>query len=186
MKFGKTEQITWFESKRMLNIVIELEVWMKKAKRLQRLNDQVLRDQKRYKKLRNTAHNELRILEEYFGRTCTDNRLVCQQILFHLNASQKEISYFGLRGIFVGIIAAIFTYGFNSLVLPMLLETLKKNVIGGFLFIIIITIIFILLFFMATWEYFSIDRKRRTQLYINEYMIELIKEKFDNLDRRTS
>jgi hypothetical protein len=34
VKFGKTKQTTWFESKRMLNIVIELEVWMKKAKHL--------------------------------------------------------------------------------------------------------------------------------------------------------
>lgn len=148
---------------------------------MENLRKSIYSEQRRYKKLRSTAHDQLKFLEEHFGGNISSKILVYKQILFHLNSAQKEISYFGLRGVIVSIVAAIFTFGFNSMVIPELLKVIEKHKIAGFVFTMILTIIFLVLFLLTVYEPFSLDRKRRNQLYINEYMIEIVKERIKNL-----
>ncbi|RXI96305.1 hypothetical protein DS745_21490 [Anaerobacillus alkaliphilus] len=148
----------------------------------EKLSNNILYNQVRYKNLRSRAGDELKILEEYFGKNFTSERLKYQSILFHLTAYQKEISYFGLRGVFVGVIAAILTYGFNTVILSEILKVSEETKLAGFITAILSTIIFVLIFYITLWEPFSIDRKRRDQLYINEYMIELVKDKINTID----
>jgi hypothetical protein len=156
-------------------------IFMKKSKRKEKLRMSINADQKRYKKLRSDAHRQLEILEEYFGLNSLNKEMVYQQILFHLNSSQKEISYFGLRGVIVSVVAAIFTFGFNSMIIPELLNIIEKNKVAGLIFTMILTVVFVGMFLLTVQEPFSLDRKRRNQLYINEYIIEIVKDRIKNL-----
>jgi hypothetical protein len=144
---------------------------------MEKLSKHIYSEQKKYNKLRNAAHDQLVILEEYFGRNSSNKEFIYQQILLHLYSSQKEISYFGLRGVIVGVIATIFTFGFNSMIVPELIKLIEINKIAGLFSTTLISIIFFLLFLYMVREPFILDRNRRNQLYINEYMIELVKEK---------
>ncbi|MGM0844995.1 MAG: hypothetical protein ACQEUT_08460 [Bacillota bacterium] len=151
---------------------------MKRRKR--RYKRTVIMKQKKYKELRRLAHEELSILKEHYQSVSIYEEEVLRYILYHLTASQKEISYFGLRGIFVGMIAAIFTFSFNGSIYPQLVKLIDSNAIAGFILSVIMPIIFFSLFLLAVWEPFWSDKKRRDQLYINEYMIELIKKELES------
>ena len=164
-----------------VNLLVEYIVVIKvKIKSVKKKRRNIYLAQKNYKKLRSEAHLQLDILEGYFGRNTLNKALVYQQILLHLNSAQKEISYFGLRGVLVGVIATVFTFSFNSMVFPVLIDNIEKSKIFGLLLTVLVSIFFIILFLIAAWEPFSLDRKRRNRLYINEYIIELVKEKVRN------
>ncbi|WP_223592376.1 hypothetical protein [Neobacillus bataviensis] len=156
-----------------------------------RRKNYIINNLDKYEKLRKNAHNELKILETYFGKRQIDQIKIYSDILRHLEATQKEISYFGLRGVYIGLATAIFVYIFNTQIAQNLVQSntdiLGNQLLGYILNLIgaIITIIvFLLLYFLATGDIFISDWKRRNQIYINEYMIKLVQEKIDELKEK--
>ncbi|MFA9556795.1 hypothetical protein ACERII_05805 [Evansella sp. AB-rgal1] len=141
---------------------------MKWKRKKQRGLKRIATEQKQYKKLRNKGHEELDMLEEYFGNSYSDSYSTYKSILFHLQAQQKEKSYFGLLGVVIGILVAIFSFGFT-----LFISISQVGIIDD---PILISGISILIFLFVISGYRA-DKKRRNQLYINEYMIALVKEK---------
>ncbi|MFB3168469.1 hypothetical protein P5G62_015230 [Neobacillus sp. 179-C4.2 HS] len=152
-------------------------------RKARRIKKKILNNQGKYKKLREKARFELTVLEEYFGKSLLDELTIYYEIKKHLEANQKEISYFGLRGVIVGLATAIFVYLFNSQIIPNLgqLNLGKENQIFSYILnqigAIFAIIIFLVLYFITTADFFIADWKRRNQIYINEYMIKLVEEK---------
>jgi hypothetical protein len=149
----------------------------------------ILDNQKEYEELRKKAHQELEILEEFFGRRQIDKINIYSSIKRHLEASQKAISYTGLRGVFLGIFTGFLVYIFQTGVLAPLLK-MKFSIDNYFLealSVIIITGILVLFFigmyFISTGHFFLEDRKRRNQIYINEYLIEFLEERIEELKK---
>ncbi len=156
---------------------------------MKKMKKNIQHSQKKYKRLREKARVELSVLEEEFGKGRLDQISIYSEIKKHLEAHQKEISYFGLRGVIIGLATAIFGSLFTNQILPNLGKGNDKsfennifnyvlNLIGG----ITVIVIFIFLFLMATGDIFLADVNRRKQIYINEYMLKLVEEKMKEIN----
>jgi ABC-type uncharacterized transport system fused permease/ATPase subunit len=147
----------------------------------------ILQEQKKYEKLRKRAHLELEILEEYFGKRQTYKINIYVDIKRHIEAIQKDISYTGHRGILLGILTGFLVYIFQTGILAPLLKTkfTTDNYLLEALSVIIITLVlvvfFICMYFISASQFFWEDRKRRNQIYINEYLIKFLEEKIEEL-----
>jgi hypothetical protein len=160
---------------------------MMNKRKMPKLKNKILRNQEKYKKLREKARFELTVLEEYFGKNRLDQLTIYSEIKKHIEAQQKEMSYFGLRGVMIGLVTAIFVYLFNNEIMPNLnigdgeignqIYNYILNQIGA----VIAVIIFFFLYLIATGDTFIADWQRRNQIYINEYMIKLVEEKIDRI-----
>lgn len=152
--------------------------------------NKILNNQEKYKKLRNKARGELSVLEGYFGKDKLNDLTICNEIKKHLEAHQKEINYFGLRGIIIGIVTAIYVYLFNTQITPNIGHFVLDNPIFSYIInqfaVIIVILIFLALYFLATLDFFISDSKRRNQIYINEYMIKLVEEKIDDINGKST
>ncbi|MFB3164739.1 hypothetical protein ABLO26_25595 [Neobacillus sp. 179-J 1A1 HS] len=151
-----------------------------------RIKNKILNNQEKYKNLRDKARIELSVLEEYFGKSRLDQLTIYFEIKKHLEANQKEISYFGLRGVIVGLITAIFVYLFNTQIIPNLGQLDSENQLFSYILnqigAILATIIFLLLYFITIGDFLIADWKRRNQIYINEYLIKLVEEKIKEIN----
>lgn len=157
-----------------------------KKRKISKIRNKILDNQDKYKKLREKARIELTVLEEYFGKSSLDDLTIYTEIKKHLEAHQKEISYFGLRGILIGIITAIFVYLFNTQLTPHIGEVelgsqLWTYIINQIVAIIVI-LIFLSVYFISTIDFFISDWNRRNQIYINEYIIKLVEEKIEAIN----
>lgn len=156
---------------------------------MKKFKNTVLDNQERYDLLRKKAYQELKILEEYFGKRQINQRKIYTDILMHIEAAQKELSYTGFRGVLLGLITAVFLYAFNTQIFPILIK-IKIPVEGNYflnasiiiIFESIIFIFFIVLYFITTGSTFWEDKKRRKQIYINEYLIKLVELKIKDID----
>jgi hypothetical protein len=150
-----------------------------KRKTNKKIISEVLSVQAKHEKLRREAYLELSVLEEYFSKRRTDRIEILSEILKHLEAYQKEKSYFGLRGILIGLTTVIFAYLFNTHILEELIA--KEN--NGNLFIqtVTITLISLGLYFIATSHQFFGDLKIRKEIYKTEYMIKIVQDRLDIL-----
>ncbi|MEK5209856.1 hypothetical protein [Psychrobacillus sp. FSL H8-0510] len=148
----------------------------------------IINNQKKYKKLREKASNELIVLMDYFGKGRLDDLTTYTEIKKHLEAHQKEIAYFGLRGIFIGLVTAVFAFMFNTQVIPKLGTLEFGNRLISYIFnqivVVIIFIIFFLIYYLTAGEFFNADNNRRNQIYINEYMIKLVDEKIKTINNK--
>jgi len=155
-----------------------------------KVKNKILNNQNKYKNLRNIAQNELSVLEGYFGKDKLDDLTICIEIKKHLEAYQKEINYFGLRGIIVGLVTAIFVYLFNTHIIPNIGKFVLDNKLYSYFFnqfaVIIVILICLSFYFLATLQFFIPDSKRRNQIYINEYMIKLVEEKIDTINEKST
>ena len=163
-----------------------------KRRKNDKIKNTIISKQVKYEKLRKKAHFELKVLKGYFGKRQIDQLKVKRDILKHLEANQKEVAYFGLRGVFIGLAVAIFVYLFNTEIIPNLnhseteilgngIISFLSNIIGA----IFAVIIFLFLFLLATRDFFLSDNKRREQIYINEYIIQLVEEEInDTIDKQ--
>jgi hypothetical protein len=156
-------------------------------KKKEKLKKAILEDQIKYERLRKRAHLELEVLEEYFGKRQINQINIYLDIKRHLEASQIDLTYNGLRGVILGLLTAVLVYLFQTGVLAPLLKI--KFSIGNYLaealaLIIIsavLALIFFGMYFIGTGHYFIEDRKRRNQIYINEYLIEFLEERIEEL-----
>lgn len=148
-----------------------------------KLEEAILSEQNGYEKLRKQAYRELLVLEEYFGRRKVDQISIYLDIKKHLEASQKYTSYTGYRGVFLGLITTIFVYMLTTGVLNKLfnirlsLDNYFSEAIALIIVTPVIVLTFLAMYFLGTIHFFLDDRKRRKQLYINEYMIMLLAER---------
>jgi hypothetical protein len=156
-------------------------------KKKEKLKKAILEEQKKYERLRKRAHLELEVLEEYFGKRQINQINIYLDIKRHLEASQIDLTYNGLRGVILGLLTAVLVYLFQTGVLAPLLKI--KFSIGNYLAealaLIIISAVLALFFFgmyfIGTGHYFIEDRKRRNQIYINQYLIKFLEEKIEKL-----
>lgn len=161
--------------------------FVRHSKRIEKLETEILSEQKKYDKLRKDAYKEMQILEEYFGKRKTIRKHVLWEILIHLEARQKDLSYTGNRGVILGVVSSVLVYIFNTGILS---ELITNEVIGlwyvRFIAIIVtsstVGAAFMILYTMGTKHFFNEERKIRNQIYINEYLIKLVKEEYDQLD----
>ncbi|MGD6876147.1 hypothetical protein [Bacillus sp. OG2] len=135
--------------------------------------------QAKHEKLRREAYLELSALEEYFSKRRTDKIEILSEILKHLEAYQKEKSYFGLRGIFIGLTTVIFAYLFNTHVVEELIA--KGNEANLLIQTVTITLVSLGLYFIATSPQFFGDLKIRKEIYKTEYMIKVVQDRLDTL-----
>lgn len=146
-----------------------------------KVENKILSKQEKYKKLRKKARIELKVLEDYFGKEKLDDLTVYTEIKKHLEASQKEISYFGLRGIVIGLITTIFVYLFNTQINQNIGQVNAGNWLSSYIInqivAIIVVLFFLCIYFLTTSDFFISDWSRRNQIYINEYIIKLVEEK---------
>ncbi|MEK4083781.1 hypothetical protein [Psychrobacillus sp. FSL K6-1415] len=128
------------------------------------------------------------MLVNYFGNGRLDDLTIYTEVKKHLEAHQKEIAYFGLRGILIGLVTAIFVYLFNTQIISNIggheLGSQLSSYIINQIVVIIVFIIFLLIYFITTVDFFIADRNRRNQIYINEYMIKLVDEKIEAINNR--
>lgn len=148
---------------------------------------EILEKQEKYENYRKIAYKELRVIEEYFGKRKSNRKDILWDILIHLEAHQKELSYSGHRGVVLGVITSILVYIFNTGIMKELLENkinahwiIEYTVI--FVTSLIVSIFFIVMFFVATGHFFRDDKKIRKQIYINEFIIKFVKKEYDDLN----
>ena len=160
-----------------------------KTKKLKKFRNKVLDNQVRYDLRRKEAYQEIKVLEEYFGKRQIDQDRIFTDILLHLEAAQKELSYTGYRGVVLGLVTAVFLYAFNTQIMPTLTSITIPNEGNYFLnasvimlFETIVFILFFVIYLIGTSSAFIEDRKRRKQIYINEYLIKLVQMKIKNLE----
>ncbi|SDN56682.1 hypothetical protein [Bacillus sp. OK048] len=152
-----------------------------------KFRNNILNQQDKYEKLRKTAFKELKILEEYFGKRTVDQIQIYRNILKHLEATQKEISYNGVRGVTLGILTTVLVYIFNTGVIASLLKmkiSLGSWIIEAIAMIIatfILFVYFLVMYFFGASSFFIEDMKRRKQIYINEFLIKTIEEKLEEI-----
>jgi len=91
-----------------------------RTKKLKKLKKTVHDNQEKYELLRRKADQELIVLEAYFGKRQIDQKKIYTDILIHLEAAQKELSYTGYRGVYLGLVTSVLLYTFNTQVLPIL------------------------------------------------------------------
>ncbi|CRK80321.1 hypothetical protein [Neobacillus massiliamazoniensis] len=150
-----------------------------------RFKDRILNQQYKYEKLRKHAYKELKVLEEHFSKRQVDKGKIYSDILIHLQAYQKEISYNGLRGVTLGILTTILVYIFNTGVIAQLLKIkISMNhwvaeAIGLIFGTIILGLYFLCMYFLGAGHFFIEDIKRRKQIYVNEYLIKIVEEKIE-------
>jgi hypothetical protein len=154
-------------------------------RKMTKIKNTILTNQEKYKKLREKARFELTVLEEYFGKGRLDKQTIYTEIKKHLEAHQKEISYFGLRGVIIGLATAIFVYLFNTQITPHLGQFDFGNQLLSYIinqiFAIIVVMIFLSLYFIMAGDFFISDWNRRNQIYKNEYMIKLVDERIKEI-----
>jgi len=161
---------------------------IKVNKSLDKLRKSILDKQKGDEKLRKRAYQELKILEEYFGKRNTNRKDILWHIYLHLEADQKELTYSGNRGVLLGVITTMLLYIFNTGILAKMIETDIKvdswitKAIGMIFISITVVIFFIIMYFLAVGHFFRDEKKVRKQIYINEYLIKLVKAEYDKLD----
>lgn len=140
-------------------------------------------------KLRLKAKEELKILIDLFSRDNDNETDAFKEIKFHLEASQKELTYFGFRGITIGIIVVLLTNIIITKGLPIMFDIseqlgkfqslLEKSI--WFAFIVVMAMLLIGFFMVAFYQFASPilrkEKKIREQIYINEYMIKMVEEK---------
>jgi hypothetical protein len=152
---------------------------MKKVKSVRRKN-KILDKHAKYEKLQRKAYFDLLVLEENYGEWNIEPKKVFLEIKKHLEAQQKEASYFGFRGFTIGLIAALIVYVF-SLQIPTKFLGLKDLAGSWFLKMagVVIGLALIILYSFIDW-------KIRKQIYIREYMIKLIDEKIEEIKANKS
>jgi hypothetical protein len=147
---------------------------MKKRKSV-RIKNKTLDKHAKYEKLQRKAYFDLLVLEENYGKWNIEPKKVFLEIKKHLEAQQKEISYFGFRGFTIGLIAALIVYVFS---LPIPANFLGLKALAGSWVIkmagLVISLVLIILYSFIDW-------KRRKQIYTKEYMIKLIDEKIEEI-----
>ncbi|MED1202371.1 hypothetical protein [Heyndrickxia acidicola] len=152
---------------------------MKKRKSLT-IKIKALRKHANYEKLQRKAYFDLLVLEEYYGKWNIEQKKVFLEMKKHLEAQQKADSYFGFRGFTIGLIVALIVYLF-IVQIPTKFLFLKE--LSGSWFLktagAVIGLVLIIL-------YSFIDRERRKQIYIREYMVKLIDEKIECNKRENS
>jgi hypothetical protein len=154
-------------------------------RKMTKIKYKILNDQEKYKKLREKARFELAVLEEYFGKGRLDQLTIYSEIKKHLEAHQKELSYFGLRGVFIGLATAIFVYLFNTQLTPHLGQLDLGNQLISYIInqivAIIVVVLFLSLYFIMTGDFFISDWNRRNQIYKNEYMIKQVEDRIEEI-----
>ncbi|MGD6879282.1 hypothetical protein [Bacillus infantis] len=150
-----------------------------KRKSKKRIISEVYNVQAKHEKLRREAYLELSVLEEYFSKRRSDKIEILSEILKHLEAYQKEKSYFGLRGILIGLTTVIFAYLFNTHILEGLIA--KGNEANLIIQTVTITLLSLGLYFIATSHQFFGDQKIRKEIYKTEYMIKVVQDQIDTL-----
>lgn len=140
-------------------------------------------------RLRSKADDEFKTLLQLFSIDNNSDIEVLKEIKFHLEASQKEVTYFGYRGIVIGVIVAVLTSTVTTQVLPLIFDmsnqiyeqqTVIEILVFSIVVIIITTILFVmvsLLSLQIVYPFFKGDKEIRDQIYINEYMIRVVEEK---------
>ena len=146
--------------------------------------------------LREQANKELDILINILSKEIRSEKEVWEEILSLLEADQKELNYFGYRGVLVGIVAVIFTSFFTTYVLPTIIDASEvlNNLEFNFKMVIIVValtilvIILLLLWSGVLWQlmtvFFSKEKMIRDQIYINEYLIKVIQRKIDASNKK--
>lgn len=140
-------------------------------------------------KQRLKAKIELNILVNLFSSDIESELDTFKEIKFHLEASQKELTYFGFRGITIGIIVVILTNLITNKGLPIIFDIseqmdkfptlLDKTIMFAVLIItvMILTGVFVFAYYQFASPFLNSEKKIREQLYINEYMIKMVEEK---------
>jgi hypothetical protein len=145
---------------------------MKKRKSI-RIKNKTLDKLAKYEKLQRKAYFDLLVFEENYRKWNIEPKKVFLEIKKHLEAQQKEVSYFGFKGFTIGLIAALIVYVFSTQI-PIKFLGLKD--LAGSWFIEMASLVIGLALIIL---YSFIDWKIRKQIYIREYMIKLIDEKIE-------
>ena len=142
-------------------------------------------------KLRNKAKEEFKFLLELFEKDSNSELEAFKEIKNHLYATQKELTYFGYRGIMVGFIIVILTNILTTRGLPKILDMIDRvneftNIIEkivSFFILLVFLMLFLLFFSLFFWQmvspFFINERGIREQIYMNEYMIYIVEEKIE-------
>ncbi|QTD40614.1 hypothetical protein [Sporosarcina sp. Te-1] len=143
--------------------------------------------------LRQQAIKEVDILINLLSEEISCEEKLLKEAIFHLEAKQKELTYFGYRGIFVGVVVVILTNFFTTQGLPTMYKILNEiNNINSifektvyYIVAVVVIIILALLFGFALWQslvpFFGNDKEIREQIYMNEYMIKILQNKMEEM-----
>ncbi|WP_147057685.1 hypothetical protein [Sporosarcina luteola] len=143
--------------------------------------------------LRHQAVKELDILINLLSKETECEQKVLKEAMFHLEAEQKELTYFGYRGIFIGVVVVILTSFFTNQGLPIMYDFLYRiNDLSSvfemavyYIVLVFIILILVVLFGFILWQtlipFFGNDKEIREQIYKNEYMIKILQNKIQEL-----
>lgn len=143
--------------------------------------------------LRLKAKEELKILVELSSSVNDSELEVYNEIKFHLEASQKGLTYFGFRGIAIGIVVLIVTNVITTKGVPIIFNIseqiddfssfLEKSLIFALLIavVMVITLISMFILHQVTLPFRQSEKEIREQIYINEYMLKIVEEKIKDI-----
>lgn len=143
--------------------------------------------------LRQQAVKELDILINLLSKEIECEEKMLKEANFHLEAKQKELTYFGYRGIIVGVVVAVLTSIFTSTGFPIVLDAIEKvdqlnsvfekiiHFLIAVLLILTLVIMCAFVFRQSLTPFFGDDKEIRDQIYINEYMIKIVRSKIDKM-----
>lgn len=168
----------------------------RERKRKKEFAKSILLKHKNSEKLRLKANQELKILMEIYSKDYNEEINVLNEIKIHLEATQKEINYYGYRGIIIGLIVVILSNLIATKIFPPIFEIaetvsnfptpLEKIIYQGILtlFCIFIFGLVAILFLQTTGPFFKKEKNIREQIYINEFNIRKIDEKIKDLENK--
>lgn len=111
-----------------------------------KIKKKIINNQEKYKKLREKARDELNVLVDFLGKGRLDDLTTYTEIKKHLEAHQKEIAYFGLRGILIGLVTAIFVYLFITQIISNIGVHELGNKLSSYIINQIVVIIVVIIF----------------------------------------
>ncbi|QNK86448.1 hypothetical protein H7992_14390 [Sporosarcina sp. resist] len=144
--------------------------------------------------LRAKANEELDIIINSLSKEIKCEKKLLKEVVFHLEALQKELNYFGYRGIGIGIVVVVLTNFFTTQGIPIMYEALEEIDKFSFTLEKIIYLVIYMLFFLflvgtfgfVLWKtlspFFGDDKDIREQIYIYEYMIKIVESKIKQLE----
>ncbi|RST58592.1 hypothetical protein D5F11_016285 [Siminovitchia terrae] len=149
------------------------------------------------KKLRCKAKAELKILLQLSQKENSSKLEAYKDIKYHLKSSQKELTYFGYRGVIFGFVGVILTSIVTTMIIPMIFEmsdgvnkmhSLNEKIIYAVGITLLISfLVFLFVFFSrkVVSPFYDSEKDIRNQIYINEYMINIVDEKIKELSNNT-